>query len=168
MHDSPWLTGIFGEHLPRLIESDAKVIQAVAGPGSGKTTGLKRRVQRLVEGNGVDPNRIFVGTFTRAIARELADELGEIISVSTIHSLALRLLRENPAALGGLRLRFLLQYEEEAMLYDIGLEQPELGINVTGAVPSIGFSLPGRNAEPCPMPGSTEQWSAGFVAAEGC
>lgn len=123
----PWLVGIEGEQLIQLIESDAPVVAVVAGPGSGKTTGIKRRVQRLVERDGVDPDRIFVGTFTRAIARDLQAALGEQLRVSTLHSLALRLLRENPAALGGRKLRFLLRFEEDAMLYDVGQEMPEAG-----------------------------------------
>jgi DNA helicase-2/ATP-dependent DNA helicase PcrA len=115
----PWLDGIDGDHLPRLIESHAKVIRVVAGPGSGKTTGLKHRIQRLIEGDGIDPDRIFVGTFTRAIATELEKALGTK-HVATLHSLAYRLLRENQPALGGRRLRFLLEFEEEAMLFDVG------------------------------------------------
>jgi superfamily I DNA/RNA helicase len=121
------VVGIAGEQLIQLIESDAPVIAVVAGPGSGKTTGIKRRVQRLVEGDGLEPERIFVGTFTRAIAHDLQGALGEQLRVSTLHSLALRLLRENPAALGGRRLRFLLKFEEDTMLYDIGQEMPEAG-----------------------------------------
>jgi superfamily I DNA/RNA helicase len=123
----PWLAGIEGEHVTQLIESDVHVIAVVAGPGSGKTTGIKRRVQRLIEGDEVPPERIFVGTFTRAIAGELRASLGEELRVSTLHSLALRLLRENPAALGGRNPRFLLQFEENAMLYDVGREMPEAG-----------------------------------------
>jgi superfamily I DNA/RNA helicase len=80
-----------------------------------------------VEGDGVDPWRIFVGTFTRAIARDLQAALRERLRVSTLHSLALRLLRENPAALGARKLRFLLKFEEDAMLYDIGEQMPEAG-----------------------------------------
>ncbi len=131
----PWLDGIDGDALPPLIAGDSPVIRVVAGPGSGKTTGLKRRVQRLVQGEAVPPGTIFVGTFTRAIASELAgalgvsvttDELGEggpaaeTIEVSTLHSHALRLIRSNPTARPGRALRFLLGFEREAMLYDIG------------------------------------------------
>ena len=61
----PWLEGITGEFLPPLIESDDKVIRVVAGPGSGKTAGLKRRVQRLVEGEGVDASKDIRGHATR-------------------------------------------------------------------------------------------------------
>lgn len=117
----PWLQGIKGDSLLPLITSDAPIIRVVAGPGSGKTTGLKRRVQRLVEGEGVDPSQIYVGTFTRAISAELRNELGTAIKVSTLHALAYELLRNNPAALGGLELRFLLTHEERTMLYDISV-----------------------------------------------
>lgn len=138
-NDTPWLDGIDGDALPRLITADSPVIRVVAGPGSGKTTGLKRRVQRLVQGEGVSPSKIFVGTFTRAIAAELAeafgvsvtaDELGEgvvaaeIVEVATLHSHALRLVRANPTSRPGRILRFLLGYERDAMLYDIGARLP--------------------------------------------
>jgi len=128
----PWLEGIEGDAVPRLIMSDAPVIRAVAGPGSGKTTGLRRRVQRLIEGEGVAPDRIFVGTFTRAITADLVESLGEAVArgirISTLHSLARRLLAEHPGALRGRQMRFLLQYEEDAMLYDV---RETLGMNVS-------------------------------------
>lgn len=41
MVNKPWLDGIEGDHVRRLIESDAPAIQTVAGPGAGKTTGRK-------------------------------------------------------------------------------------------------------------------------------
>ncbi len=128
----PWLDGIDGDALPRLISGQARIIRVVAGPGSGKTTGLKRRVQRLIQGENVRPEQIFVGTFTRAIAGELAEALGvtvardddgdepKAVSVSTLHSHALRLIRKHPTARPGREMRFLLSYEKDAMLYDIG------------------------------------------------
>ncbi len=119
----PWLDGIDGDVVPRLIMSDTPVIRVVAGPGSGKTTGMRRRVQRLIEDSDTEPEKIFVGTFTRAITSELVDSLGEAVArgiqVSTLHSLARRLLVEYPGALRGRRMRFLLQYEEDTMLCDV-------------------------------------------------
>ena len=119
-----WLDGIDGENLPRLITSDKSVIRVVAGPGSGKTLGLQRRVQRLIQADSVDPSKIFVGTFTRAITAELAvslgDQLAKGIEVSTLHSLAYRLLRDNPHVFQGRALRFLLNFETSPMLYDVG------------------------------------------------
>jgi len=137
---APWLDGISGESVPILIVSNAELIRVIAGPGSGKTTGLKRRVQRLVQGDGVKPERIFVGTFTRAVTKELAQELGLAmgaeglsedekpgsIEISTIHAHALRLIRSHSTARAGRSLRFLLSFETDAMLYDIGQTFTEL------------------------------------------
>ena len=115
----PWLEGIDGDAARELIESNEQVIRVIAGPGSGKTTCLKRRIQRLVQKNSVDPKTIFTGTFTRAIAKELQKTLGADVHVSTLHSLAYDLLRKYPVACQGMQLRFLLKYEEDVMLYDL-------------------------------------------------
>ena len=116
---APWLDGIDGSDAQQLIESNATIIRVVAGPGSGKTTCLKRRIQRLVQKDNVSPETIFVGTFTRVIAKELREKLGTQVKVSTIHSFAYELLRRYPEACQGMKLRFLLKYEEDALLYDI-------------------------------------------------
>lgn len=131
--DAPWLANIQGDALPHLINSDRSYIRVIAGPGSGKTTGLKRRIQRLVLTALAAPGEIFVGTFTRAIANELDAELGQAIvatadedrpdrvKVSTLHSHALKLLTDYPGAREGRLLKFLLQFEKDIMLYDVGV-----------------------------------------------
>ncbi|WP_425155452.1 UvrD-helicase domain-containing protein [Candidatus Palauibacter sp.] len=121
-----WLEGIEGEDARSLISSSAPLIRVVAGPGSGKTTCLKRRTERLVRGADVDGRTVFVGTFTRAIARELVEALSQDINISTLHSLAYGLLRKYPEARQGMRLRFLLEFEQGVLLYDIArsLEAP--------------------------------------------
>ena len=115
----PWLEGIEGAAAQQLIDSDAQVIRVVAGPGSGKTTCLKRRIQRLIQQDQINSKTIFVGTFTRTIAGELKEALGADIEVSTLHSLAYKLLRKYPVACQGMKLRFLLKFEEDALLYDV-------------------------------------------------
>lgn len=79
----------------------------LAGPGTGKTFVIVRRVQFVIEEAGVPPEEITALTFTRAAAAEmrerLADRLGEAgahVRVSTLHSYALReLLRRVPSEL---------------------------------------------------------------------
>ena len=124
---APWLEGIEGSAALELIDSDAQVIRVVAGPGSGKTTCLRRRIQRLVQKDGIDPKTVFVGTFTRAIASELKEALGTEVRVSTLHALAYDLLRRYPVACQGMRLRFLLRYEEDALLYDVEDDAASIG-----------------------------------------
>jgi superfamily I DNA/RNA helicase len=136
-----WLVGIKGSGPKLLIESDAAVIKAVAGPGAGKTTALERRVRRLVKTGKAKPSEIFVGTFTRVIAKALgiafakavkAYGTDDSVNVSTLHAEALRLLQR---AEPNKHLRFLLEHEEKAMLYDIGEQVP----------PDIGQVKRGQN-----------------------
>ena len=123
----PWLEGIEGSAARELIESNDRVIRVVAGPGSGKTTCLKRRIQRLIQKDEVNPTTMFVGTFTRAIAKELREALGAEVQVSTLHSLAYELLRKHPAARQGMELRFLLKHEEDTLLYDVEDSAAQIG-----------------------------------------
>ncbi len=45
----------------------------LAGPGSGKTTVITRRVMQMVNDPGIDPASILVITFSRAAAREMSE-----------------------------------------------------------------------------------------------
>ena len=52
-------------------------LRVVAGPGTGKTYALMRRVARLLEQN-VQPNRIIAISFTRTAANDLVDKLAQL------------------------------------------------------------------------------------------
>ena len=80
-------------------------MMVLAGPGSGKTTVITHRIQRLLE-QGVSPSGILVITFTKAAAAEmkerflkLADqagmdrEIGKRVSFGTFHSVFYQILR---------------------------------------------------------------------------
>lgn len=82
-------------------------VSLVAGPGTGKSSTIEERVRWLLE-RGINPTTIAVVSFTRASARDLQSRVrahcarhsqagSESVSITTLHSLALRLLR-----LGGL------------------------------------------------------------------
>lgn len=75
----------------------------LAGPGTGKTLSLTKRVLYLVEERGIPPSEILAVTFTRAATAELKknlkQELGEgaeLPHISTLHSFALRTILQNP------------------------------------------------------------------------
>ncbi len=125
----PWLMDVEGDQVPQLIDSDARTIRVESGPGTGKTFGLVRRVQRLLhpDGLGVPGDEVLVVAFNRVIAKELQKDVAAALErsphnkephVSTIHALALSIL-------GG-DLRLLLPDERAAMLYDIRNSVPAL------------------------------------------
>lgn len=98
----PWSDGLSPATPAYEIAASANSrIRVVAGPGTGKSFAMKRRVARLLE-NGVAPSTILPVTFTRVAAEDLHRELvgmgvpgcDELEGV-TLHSLALRMLMRN-------------------------------------------------------------------------
>jgi len=76
-------------------------LRVIAGPGTGKSFAMKRRVARLLE-EGTNPAAILAVTFTRVAAEDLHRELVgmrvpgcEALNGVTLHSLALRILMRN-------------------------------------------------------------------------
>lgn len=76
----------------------------LAGPGSGKTRVITRRIARLVE-RGVDPRSILAITFTNKAANEMADRVSQLLPgtrvwVSTFHRFCASILRRNASQVG--------------------------------------------------------------------
>jgi len=98
----PWDDGLDPESPAfRVAGSLNRQIRVVAGPGTGKSFAMKRRVARLLE-NRVDPRVILPVTFTRVAAEDLHRELVgmgvpgcEEIEGITLHSLAFQMLSRN-------------------------------------------------------------------------
>lgn len=97
-----WDEGLTGIH--REVAADtAPVLHVLAGPGTGKTFAMMRRVARLLE-EGVPPERILVVTFTRTAARDLREQLEQLgapgadeVRASTLHSLCFSILGSQQA-----------------------------------------------------------------------
>jgi DNA helicase II / ATP-dependent DNA helicase PcrA len=78
-------------------------VRLIAGPGTGKSSAIEKRVCWLLN-QGVPTNEIYAVSFTRASAKELQERINDHcqthghaaagnVRVSTLHSLALRILR---------------------------------------------------------------------------
>ena len=91
----------------RAVETVDAPLLVVAGPGSGKTRTLTRRIAHLVTNHGVDPARSLAITFTRRAAGEMRDRLRallpdawERVALHTFHSLGLSILTAHHNAAG--------------------------------------------------------------------
>jgi DNA helicase II / ATP-dependent DNA helicase PcrA len=97
----------------------------LAGPGTGKTFVLVRRVQYLIEEFGVAPKEILALTFSRAAAAEMRTRLEERLEavakrvrVSTLHAFALRMLLKNGSSQLPTPLRVAGDWEERWIIVE--------------------------------------------------
>jgi ATP-dependent DNA helicase Rep len=79
----------------------------LAGAGSGKTRVITQKIAYLIESCGFNPRNIAAITFTNKAAKEMQERVGKLLrakpeglTISTYHSLGLRILREEAGALG--------------------------------------------------------------------
>jgi superfamily I DNA/RNA helicase len=79
----------------------------LAGAGSGKTRTLVYRIAHLVRHEQVDPGRIVAVTFTNKAAQEMRERVRDFaaddakrVTISTFHSLGVRILREHGERIG--------------------------------------------------------------------
>ena len=120
-----WSESLTGPHLD-IAGSDEPVIHVLAGPGTGKTFSMMRRIRRWLE-TGVPPQRILAVTFTRTAARDLKDQLArmaipgaERVQASTLHSLAYSVLAQDEVfEATGRSPRALFSYEVRQLILDL-------------------------------------------------
>lgn len=106
-------------------ESEAAALRALAGPGTGKTYALVRRLAHLLE-TGVEPSKVLVVTFARTAARDLVNAVGSLESAGeeliprTLHSFCFGLLgRRRALEATGRVPRILLEFEKDILLADL-------------------------------------------------
>ena len=112
------------------VETIRGPVLILAGAGTGKTRVITARIAYMVE-NGIPPAQILAVTFTNKAAREMKERVAKLVpkamrkkrddskpagpTISTFHSLGVRILREHIEALG---------YKKNFVIYD---EAEQLG-----------------------------------------
>jgi len=106
-HPRPDLLAGLDDEQRRAVETVDAPLLVVAGPGSGKTRTLTRRIAHLVTNHAVDPARCLAITFTRRAAGEMRDRLRALlpdawkrVALHTFHSLGLSILTAHHNAAG--------------------------------------------------------------------
>lgn len=120
-----WNDNLTGVHLEIAAETGTP-IHVLAGPGTGKTFAMMRRVARLLE-QGADPKEILTLSFTRTAASDLQSQLAKLgtngaakVRASTLHSLCFSLLSQAAVfPLTGRVPRPLLSYEVRYLELDM-------------------------------------------------
>ena len=129
-----WFDGLEGNAL-EIARTNENPLRVMAGPGTGKSFAMKRRVARILEEDSVDPRGILALTFTRTAARDLKDELHQLniegcehIDAGTLHSFCFKLLSKNhvleylgrePQPLLTISNSGILKFQAEPMLHDL-------------------------------------------------
>ncbi len=123
--EMPWNEGLTPPHL-NVAAYTGSPLRVLAGPGTGKTFAIMRRVSRLLE-EGENPKDILLVTFTRMATKELIRKVseldidgGEDIKATTVHSLSFAvLLKEQVIEATDRTPRPLFEFEKEPLLHDL-------------------------------------------------
>ena len=120
--------GLEGKHLD-LVEYPGSPLHVLAGPGTGKSLVLKRRVARLIA-EGESPDSILAVTFTRTAANDILNDLNDLnletsgkVYASTLHSLCFSILmKEDVLTVTGRVPRPLMDFERRMLILDLSEE----------------------------------------------
>ena len=110
----------------QIASSKAEKICLIAGPGTGKSYSMNKRIERLLE-DGVNPEKILAVTFTNVAANDMHQELVNMpvtganrLKARTLHSLAFGILSKNHVLTTTGRVpRPLLKFELEPLKADL-------------------------------------------------
>lgn len=121
----PWDTGLKGIHL-EIARDPRTPIHVFAGPGTGKTFAMVRRIARILEEHH-ESESILAVTFTRTAAADLKEQLESLglnastrIKASTLHALCFSILAEESVFEFTHRIpRPLLSHELNYLVFDL-------------------------------------------------
>ncbi|MCX6170008.1 MAG: ATP-dependent helicase [Ignavibacteriales bacterium] len=132
-----WNSDIKGSVLS-IASCEQSPLRVMAGPGTGKSFSMKRRIQRLLETQDIDPSKVLAITFTRTAAADMVKELSSLnvrgsedIKAYTLHSYCFSVLMQNnvletlgrfPRPLITYMERGILKFEVSPLLEDLKLQ----------------------------------------------
>ena len=118
----------------KAVETIGGPVLIVAGPGSGKTRVITRRVAYLIGACGVTPQSIMAVTFTNKAARAMEERLHQLVrgsvrdlTVGTFHAICARILRRDGQAMG-IDPRFVI-YDRDDQLSLLKRSIQEIGLD---------------------------------------
>ncbi len=100
-----------------VLDSKNKSLLTAAGPGSGKTRVLVKKIEKTVKDKNIDPKNILAVTFTKKAALELTSRLEKQkikgVNIHTFHSLCYKILKNHEETLNLADFRIISQKEKE-------------------------------------------------------
>ena len=110
------------EYQQNAVQNENNQLLIIAGPGSGKTTVLTRRIAYLINEKNIKSENCLAITFTRRAAQEMRERLNKLLTsgaeklnIHTFHSLCFSILKENYET-AGLAKDFTVMSEQEKAL----------------------------------------------------
>ena len=81
----------------------------LAGPGTGKTFTVTRRIKHMVEDLDIEPSKILCLTFSNTAAREMKNKIGQNydIDVYTYHEFCLDIIKNSEDEFGTLKFKII-------------------------------------------------------------
>ena len=123
------------------VETTRGPLLVLAGAGSGKTRVLTMRIAHMIADEGVRPWQVLAITFTNKAAAEMRERLGALLPggtrgmwVCTFHAMCVRMLREDPEAIGYAP-NFTIYDDDDSkrlvksIMNDLGIDQKQFPIN---------------------------------------
>src|SRR6185503_6269144 len=106
MQSNRHLSGLNPEQRSAVLHTEGPLL-ILAGAGTGKTRTIVHRIAHLIETHNVEPAHIVAVTFTNRAADEMRERVqsyvgdaARAVTLSTFHSLGVRILREHTNRLG--------------------------------------------------------------------
>lgn len=145
-----YLQGLNDRQKEAVLHKDGPLL-IVAGAGAGKTKTITHRIAYLIE-QGVAPESILAVTFTNKAAKEMLERVQSLVdfskysgrpTISTFHSLGVKILKENAAAIG--LSRFFTILDDGDSMSIIKESMKELGIDPKATAPRAVKSVISKN-----------------------